>query len=138
MDHGSFKSIQMFHTHTLTLLTHTADTHPAGAWSTLARQEEEKNGHKRRANKQNSAGGREQTDLRNQPIHGETDLNRAEPTQRGRGIGGRCRDQWRKNNFVWYSVPKCKVALYSLKGAVVDQPKKGINSIQFFTNYVHD
>ena len=47
----------MLHTHT-----------PGRSRVNPERQEEEKSGHKRRANDQNSArGGREQTDLRNQP-----------------------------------------------------------------------
>ena len=47
----------MLHTHT-----------PGRSRVNPERQEEEKSGHKPRANDQNSAGGgREQTDLRNQP-----------------------------------------------------------------------
>ena len=54
----SFTSVQMLHT----------DTHtPGRSRVNPERQEEEKSGHQRRANGQNSAGGREQTNLQNQP-----------------------------------------------------------------------
>ena len=54
-----FKSVQMLLTH-----THT----PSQSRVYPERQEEEKSGHQRRANGQNSArGGGEQTDLQNQP-----------------------------------------------------------------------
>ena len=63
-------SVQMLHTHTPHTHT-TTHTHPAGAGSTLARQEEKKSGHKRRANGQNNAGGEGNKRTSGTNLHGE-------------------------------------------------------------------
>ena len=77
----SFTSVQVLHTHT-----------PGRNWVNPERQEEKKNGHQRRANGQNSAGGEGNKRTSRTNLHGETDPTSTEHTpkphdtlQRGTG-----------------------------------------------------
>ena len=92
--HGRFTSIHMSHAYFQSFTpiqfrcyTHTHNhthTHPAGAGSTLARQEEKKSGHKRRANGQNNAGGEGNKRTSGTNLHGErtwTEQSTAETPQ---------------------------------------------------------
>ena len=89
-------------------VTHT----PGRSRANPERQEEEKSGHRRRAKGQNSAGGgRERTDLQNQPTR-RNDLTKTEHTPKShntlrRGTGGK-KELGTKWGTSWWRVWKTK------------------------------
>ena len=89
----------MLHTHT-----------PSRSRVNPERQEEEKSGHKRRANDQNSAGGEGNRRTSGTNLHGETDLTKTEHTLKPhdtlrRGTKGELGTKWRTS---WWQKEKPK------------------------------
>ena len=91
--------LRLFRRYTLTHTHPRAHTHTRPEPG-LKGKRKRKSGHKRRAKGQDSARrGRKQTDLKNQPIHGETDLTNTEHSPKPhdtlqRGTGEKLGTEW--------------------------------------------